>query len=423
MKGRTAPVVTSVVTSVVARVAAGVASWIAVNCVAAGIACSALAAEAPVPARRATEDLNALRTRIDALKSAVDQKETDRREARDALRDSERAISDAGREVRALETESQAAQDELKNLVARQRELVVTLEHQQALLGRTLAARYAAGPADVLRVALSGDDPNEVARRLYYLAGVSRAVARLIDRFRSDAAELERLSGSAREKAARLEAIEGEKRQERQKILSETRERRKVLDRLAGDIRNSRREIRALVADESRLSRLVEEIGRVLSAKPGAGYAPAEPTGTPTVPVGGGEAGPFSRLRGKLRLPVRGELLARFGSPRMEGGGTSKGVFIRSAEGQLVRSIAAGRVVFADWMRGFGNLLILDHGETYLSVYGNNEGLLKQPGDTVSAGEPIATVGSTGGSPETGLYFELRHLGKAFDPLRWSNLK
>jgi len=80
-------------------------------------------------------------------------------------------------------------------------------------------------------------------------------------------------------------------------------------------------------------------------------------------------------------------------------------------------------VVFADWMRGFGNLLIVDHGETYLSVYGNNEALLKQPGDTVSAGEPIATVGSTGGSAETGLYFELRHLGKAFDPLRWSSLK
>ena len=120
---------------------------------------------------------------------------------------------------------------------------------------------------------------------------------------------------------------------------------------------------------------------------------------------------------------MRGELLSRFGSPRTEGGGSSKGVFIRSTEGQQVRSIAAGRVVFADWMRGFGNLLIVDHGETYLSVYGNNEALLKQPGDAVSAGEPIATVGSTGGSAETGLYFELRHLGKAFDPLRWSSLK
>ena len=390
-----------------------------------GIACSVLVAGAALAAERGTDDLKALRARIEALKSDVDQKEADRREARDALRDSERAISDAGRELRALETESLAAQNELKTLAARQRELGDALGRQQALLGRTLAARYAAGPPDLLRIALSGDNPNDVARRLYYLAGLSRAVARLIDSFRADATELERLSGRAREKAARLEAIEGEKRQEQQKILSVTRERRTLLARLAGDIRNSRREIKVLVADESRLALLVEEIGKVLSAKPGAGYAPRERRGTMTeqLPESSADAGPFSRLRGKLRLPVRGELLARFGSPRMEGGGTSKGVFIRSAEGQPVRSIAAGRVVFADWMRGFGNLLILDHGETYLSVYGNNEALLKQPGETVSAGEAIATVGSTGGSPETGLYFELRHLGKAFDPLRWSSLR
>jgi septal ring factor EnvC (AmiA/AmiB activator) len=98
-------------------------------------------------------------------------------------------------------------------------------------------------------------------------------------------------------------------------------------------------------------------------------------------------------------------------------------VFIRAAEGQPVRAIAAGQVVFADWMRGFGNLLIVDHGEKYLSVYANNESLLKQVGDPVAAGEPIATVGATGGSEQSGLYFELRHLGKPFDPLTWVDLK
>lgn len=409
-------------------------------CVAGWFTIAALAADRPQGAPRATEgaqrnadDLGVLRARIEALRSEVDQKEADRRETRDALRDSEKAISDASRELRALEAESRAAQDELKTLTTRQRELGAALERQQALLGRTLAARHAAGPPDVLRVALSGDDPNDVARELYYLGEVSRAVARLIERFRNDASELVRLSASAKDKAARLEAIESAKRQEQQKVVAETLARRRVLERLAGDIRNNRREIKGLLADEARLTRLVEEIGKVLTAKPGAGYAPREPAGpaprersgttTDKVPERDAEAGPFSRLRGKLRLPVRGELIERFGSQRSEGGGVSKGVFIRSAEGQPVRSIAAGRVVFAEWMRGFGNLLILDHGETYLSVYGNNEALLKQPGDRVSAGEPIATVGSTGGSPETGLYFELRHLGKAFDPLRWSNLK
>ncbi|MBS0337071.1 MAG: peptidoglycan DD-metalloendopeptidase family protein [Proteobacteria bacterium] len=380
-------------------------------------------------APREAEDLKALRTRIESLKAELDQKEATRRESRDALRESERAISDAGRELRALETESRAAQEELKGLSARRRALGEGLEHQQAALGRMLAARYASGASDPLRdavrVALSGKDPNDAARDLYYLGMLSRAAARLLGTFRANAAELEQLAQAVRDKAASLEAIEAGKRTERERILAESRERKRVLERLAGDIRANRREIKVLVADESRLARLVEEIGKVLSAKPGAGYARRERIATDKVPEAGAEGadGPFSQLRGKLRLPVRGELLARFGSQRKEGGGSSKGIFIRSAEGQPVRSIAAGRVVFADWMRGFGNLLIVDHGETYLSVYGNNETLLKQPGDPVSPGEPIATVGSTGGSAETGLYFELRYLGKAFDPLRWSNLR
>jgi septal ring factor EnvC (AmiA/AmiB activator) len=274
-------------------------------------------------------------------------------------------------------------------------------------------------------VALSGNDPNDATRQLYYLGLVSRAAARLMSRFKADATELESVSQAAREKAERLEAIEADKRKERAKIVAESRQRKLVIERLAGDIRAGRKQIRSLVADESRLTRLVEEIGKVLTAKPGAGYSRRKGIPTGKVPGEGGEAtqeGSFASLRGKLRLPVRGELVSRFGSPRIEVGGFSKGVFIRSQEGQQVRSIAAGRVVFADWMRGFGNLLIVDHGETYLSVYGNNEALLKQPGDAVAAGDPIATVGSTGGSAETGLYFELRHLGKAFDPLRWSGL-
>ncbi|HEV8096199.1 MAG TPA: peptidoglycan DD-metalloendopeptidase family protein [Burkholderiales bacterium] len=123
----------------------------------------------------------------------------------------------------------------------------------------------------------------------------------------------------------------------------------------------------------------------------------------------------FSTLRGKLIAPV-GELFSQSRAPIGR-----RGVFLRTREGAAVWAVAAGRVVYADWMRGFGNLLI-DHGEAYLSVYGNNESLLKQPGEAVAAGEVVATVGAVGASgsgQQSGLYFELRHLGKAFDPLRW----
>jgi septal ring factor EnvC (AmiA/AmiB activator) len=155
-----------------------------------------------------------------------------------------------------------------------------------------------------------------------------------------------------------------------------------------------------------------------LAARPPRGYARIE-----RVPELGSASGAFGDLRGKLRLPVRGELTGRFGTPRKSGGVKLKGLFIRAAEGQPVRAIAAGQVVFADWMRGFGNLLIIDHGEGYLSVYANNETLLRQVGDVVAPGEPVATVGATGGNQQSGLYFELRHLGKPFDPLTWVDRK
>ena len=118
-------------------------------------------------------------------------------------------------------------------------------------------------------------------------------------------------------------------------------------------------------------------------------------------------------------MPARGELKGRFGNPREDGGVTWKGLFIRAEVGQTVKAVADGRVVYADWLRGFGNLLIVDHGGGYMSLYGNNESLLKQVGDKTQSGETVASVGSTGGALESGVYFELRHEGKPFDPMKW----
>ena len=127
-------------------------------------------------------------------------------------------------------------------------------------------------------------------------------------------------------------------------------------------------------------------------------------------------------MRGRLKAPVKGELAARFGTARGEGS-TRKGIFIRAGEGSEVHAIAPGKVIFSDWLRGFGNLIILDHGNQYMSIYGNNQTVLKQAGDEVSAGETIASAGNTGGNEQSGLYFEMRHQGRAFDPLSWISIK
>ena len=149
-----------------------------------------------------------------------------------------------------------------------------------------------------------------------------------------------------------------------------------MLAQLATQIRSQRREIKSLQRDEARLSRLVEELGKAISpGKSGRRNEKLPEAGSAT-------HGAFALLKGQLRLPTRGELINRFGSPRGDSGLSWKGLFIRGASGQEVRAVAAGRVVFADWMRGFGNLLIIDHGQSYLTIYGNNESLLKQVGDS-----------------------------------------
>ena len=158
-------------------------------------------------------------------------------------------------------------------------------------------------------------------------------------------------------------------------------------------------------------------VATLAEPKPSVAAVPAAARAIDNGPGVAAADGAFASLRGQLRAPVSGKLAARFGAKRGEA--SWKGVFIRAAEGADVRAVAGGRVVFANWMRGFGNLIIVDHGSQYLSIYGNNQALLKHAGDAVKAGDPIASAGSTGGNEESGLYFELRHLGQAFDPASW----
>jgi septal ring factor EnvC (AmiA/AmiB activator) len=387
-----------------------------------------LAAAAQGAAASREEDLAALRARIESLRGELEGRESDRREARDALRASEVAISAAGRALQAREAGARAARAALADIGARRAEQERALEARQESLGRLLAARALAGQSggapDFVRIALSGEDFADASRRLHYLGFVSREAARAIEAHRAGLAELARLKGESEAKAGELATLEAESRADRERLLAERRERRRVLERIAGEIRSAKKRIQVLVADENRLARLVEEIAKLLAARPGAGYRrEAVAAGSVADAAAGQAAGPFAALKGRLRLPVRGELAGRYGGQRMAGAAPAKGVFIRAAEGEAVRAVAPGRVVYADWMRGFGNLLIVDHGDAFLSIYGYNESLLKQAGDAVAFGEPLATVGQSGGNEETGLYFELRHLGKPFDPLSWVKLK
>jgi septal ring factor EnvC (AmiA/AmiB activator) len=380
------------------------------------------AAQPSDPAR-----LERLQARIEALRRNLTDAEESRSEAADSLRESEQAISEANRSLFELGAQQRAAQARLKELGVQSKKAQAEIAASRERLGRLLARQALAGESDYFKLVFNGGDPNSIARDLTYYTYVSRAQATLLEAARKGLQRVTELATETRDKSAELAGIEAGQQKSRGALLAQQNERRRVLDRIALQIRSQRKEIGVLQHDEERLSKLIAGLNRIIAAEPRheAGSERGEEHGlrnehTPEP----GEAGDvFAKLKGRLRLPIRGELTNQYGAKRSDGGVTWKGLFIRADPGTEVRAVAAGRVVFADWIRGFGNLTIVDHGANYLSIYGNNETLLRQVGNQVTAGEVIATVGNSGGNPDSGLYFELRYEGRAFDPMKWVSLR
>lgn len=377
------------------------------------------------------EQLRALQQRMEALRDELNQSESAHREARDELRSSEKAISDASRALRDIAGRRKAVESALaqtrKDVAAGEERL----RTQQSQLAQLLRGHQRAGEADALRHLLSGTDPNQSARDLHYLRSLSKSQLRLMDDHRATLTRQRELLAQQDAQLDEIRTLEAERERERGKLQAEHDVRRKVLDRIATQLRTERKELAQLKRDEARLSRLIEALSRRSARSVPPKTPAASPADDAPPPAGRESRGPvvqsapvdhggvaFPKLRGRLPWPASGELARRFGAQGADGGTPLRGIFIRAAAGD-VRAVAAGTVVFADWLRGFGNLVIVDHGDNYLSVYGNNEAVLKSVGSTVRAGEVIASIGASGGASESGLYFELRHQGQALDPLKW----
>lgn len=378
------------------------------------LAGGALPAAAAQRAAEAKADLRELRARIEALQKRLAGAEEFKSEAVDALKDSERAISDARRNLRELAQQSEAAAKHLAGLRAESRARESALGSQRELLSRLLRQLHAGGQLEPLRLLLNQGDPSHIARQIHYFGYISRARSAKIDEMRANLARLEELAREAGRRTAELEALAAAQSAQQQRLELERQSRARALAGISREIRQQQLEMSALKRNETRLSRLVEQLGRVIARKPGPPRLRNE-----RVPDAAHDGSPFEQLKGRLSLPVRGELGNHFGSPRSDGGPAWKGLFIAARAGEEVRAIAAGTVVFADWLRGFGNLLIIDHGEAYMSLYAYNEALFKRVGDAIRGGDPIAVVGNSGGNADSGLYFEVRHQGKPLDPLNW----
>ena len=365
------------------------------------------------------EELEDLRSRIQALQKEVERASEDRSEAADALKKSERSISTMNRSLRELEFKQRELSKSLKQLAQDAETTRSEIGDQQDRLAELLRQRYIHGNNDAIKLMLNGQNPSEAARYLEYYGYIGRARSRLIQDYQANLARMQELEKNTREKQASLEQVKQDRVSQKKSLESEKATRQDVLYRLSKQIRQQRNEINTLVQDEKRLSQLIERLAKLAAKRKAAKVAPKAGEKVDRVADSSLAGLDFARLKGKLAMPVAGEILHRFGQSRPGGGPAWKGLFIGARQGQEVRAVGTGKVAFADWLRGFGNLLIVDHGDGFLSLYSNNESLYKQPGDSVKAGDVVASVGATGGQDEPGLYFELRHQGKPFDPMTW----
>jgi septal ring factor EnvC (AmiA/AmiB activator) len=387
----------------------------------AALACTVvLLSTAPAWAAQApSEELKALRARLEKLKRDIARSEGTRSEAADALEASEVAISEAGRKLEALAADRREVEAKLAELGDEARSVRKRLSEQRALAARLVYQHYtSAGTAGAFEILAGATDLNALARDRVYLDYVALARKSVLDRLVAEADRLRDLTEETAQRQQELAVIENQEAAQRARLETERANRKQVLAKLSAQIEGQRREVGALERDERRLTKLVQDLAKMLAARKPA-PRPAPSTRAPEPRTGA----PFEQLKGRLHAPVRGQVTERFGSPRADSGLSWRGLFIKAPAGREVKAVAAGRVVFADWLRGFGNLLIVDHGDGFMSLYGNNETLMSQAGEPVRSGDTVATVGSTGGNTASGLYFELRYQGKPFDPLGWLNLE
>ncbi len=369
-------------------------------------------------------DLSELRDRIKSLQKEVESAEGAKADAADALKSSEQAISATNRKLYELSEQQRDIHGDLSRLQQDSGHTRAGIAEQQVRLSKLLTQIHLHGHHDYLEILLNRQDPNQLARHLRYYAEIARARAELIHGLRHNLKRLDELTETSRRKAADLARIAAEQAAQKKRLEKEQGARKTLLSKLNQKIASQRHEIGKLQNDEKRLTQLIEKLSKMVAKAPREKKAKAgETVHNTALPTLDDADGPFRQLKGKLRLPIKGELAGRFGSPREDGGATWKGLFIRSAAGQVVKAVAQGQVVFSDWLRGFGNIIIVDHGGGFMSLYGNNESLYKQAGESVKPGDAIASVGNSGGIADSGLYFELRHQSRPFDPLTWISLK
>ncbi|MGE8496723.1 MAG: murein hydrolase activator EnvC family protein [Pseudomonas sp.] len=385
----------------------------------------------------AQKQLDAARTDVAELKKLLEKLQLEKTGVQKELQKTETEMGTLEKQVKDLQGELKHSEEEIQRLDQEKKKLEGARLEQQRLIGIQARAAYQSGRQEYLKLLLNQQNPERFSRTLTYYDYLSEARMEQLATFNETLRQLNNVEQDISRQQAQLLEQKSALDDRRQKLADARKERQVALAKLNKEFSARDQRLKAREQEQAQLTRVLKTIEETLArqakeaeearqraliaARQQPRVTPGQPASSgPQVSSGAVYGGPFASARGKLPWPVDGRLVARYGTPR---GGDARtkwdGVLIGATAGSQVRAVHGGRVVFADWLRGAGLLVILDHGNGYLSLYGHNQSLLKDAGDVVKAGEPIATVGTSGGQDEPALYFAIRQQGRPSDPAQW----
>ncbi len=346
------------------------------------------------------QQLEQLRKDISTLKHELGSDKQQQHSHQKELGKTEKRIADLSRKQRQTRAELIKQQKAQRTLVSETQALRQKLTKQQESLSRQMRAGYSAGQQQALKMLLNQTDPGAAGRTMTYYGYFTRAQLNAVKETQLSIKQLNNAETRLQESSTRLEKLNSKQQQQARELQQQQANRKIILSKLNTEINSKEQQLKKLSGDEKALGSLLKRLAPHIS---------------PAIK----DFSDLGKLKGKLSWPTKGRLKNRYGQPRNQGGMKWQGITISGNEGQDIRTIAPGRVVFADWIRGYGLMLIIDHGNGYMSLYGHNQSLYKDVGDSVTSNEVISSLGNSGGNNTSSLYFEMRHKGKPINPETW----
>lgn len=348
------------------------------------------------------KQLENLKRNIAKLDRWLNQANTEKTGLSKQLQKQEKQISRVSQNIRTTNAKIKKALGQLNELKKEEKQESAKLAAQKAYLIDQLKVIYQQGKQPALKMLLDSEDPQNTARYLAYFSYINDARGKKIEAFKATIASIDKIRQRVLIQQKQLNKHKESLEQSRKELVANQKSRKQILSKLEASIKSESARLVKLKEDQSRLEQLLKEVEEAIANIP----LPSD-------------AAPFSRQKAKLPWPTRGKVIQRYGSRIAQGKLRANGIHISTKEDQAIQAVHSGRVVFSDWIRGFGLLVIIDHGEGFMSLYGNNKSLLKETGDWIRAKETIAYATDSSGKNESGLYFEIRRNGKPTNPLKW----